>query len=139
MNKITLTGLEEDTEYVIRVRAQTSVGFGPYCAPYEVKTISSSLLQDPSNSPENQESNNILILIVVGVAGGVVLILILFTLIRYNRSRKLLCLDLSNRKPKPQQIPLQNGTNHHSSMLDQQQPLIGKMCKLRRLLNEQFE
>ena len=43
-----LTGLEEDVNYSIRIRAYTSIGPGPYSSPVEVQT-----LQDSESVPYN--------------------------------------------------------------------------------------
>ena len=37
-----LTGLEEDVNYSIRIRAYTSIGPGPYSSPVEVQTLQDS-------------------------------------------------------------------------------------------------
>ena len=39
---ITLTGLEEDVNYSIKIRAYTSIGPGPYSSPVEVYTLQDS-------------------------------------------------------------------------------------------------
>ena len=40
----TLTGLQEYVEYCIRVRASTTVGFGPYTPPIYVTTDENGIL-----------------------------------------------------------------------------------------------
>ena len=123
-----MQGLEEDTEYQFRVRAQTSAGYGPYSDLYKVKTLSITL-REPSSEEPSPEDNNV-IYIIAGAVGGVLLLFALFVVIRFKRSRKLLCLDLSKKGRKTQHPPPQNGNATHEPLLPQEQ-LIGKqLCFL---------
>ena len=124
-SNIKLIGLQEGTEYVIRIRAQTAAGYGPYSNFYKVKTVSSASLMNPMNKPASKDYSLIYI-IAAGAAGAVLLIFVLFTIIRYKRSRKLLCLDLSKEGKKTQHPTSQNGNAQRDPLLSPEE-LIGKI------------
>jgi len=83
-------------------------------------------LLNPTTELTPNDSNQTYI--IVAAIGGVVVIFIIFVVVRYKRSQKLLCLDLSNKGRKTQHPPPQNGSAHHEPLIPQE--LIGKALGL---------
>lgn len=89
----TINNLKSGTDYLVRIRPLSSLGYGLFSAFYSFSTSSTSLV-----SKQTQSKN--IVLIVAGVAGGValVLILIISALLIKRRNAKQIKKTMINSK-----------------------------------------
>lgn len=100
--KITLKNLKSGIDYQVRIRAKTSAGFGPYSSWTTVHTAGPYAHELPENeqiADEPTEDN--IVIIIAAVCAVVFVALLIFIVIRYRRTGKLLCLNTS-RVPEKQ-------------------------------------
>lgn len=112
----TLENLSENTEYQVHIRAQNSVGYGPYSSLLSVTTTSQ---QSP---PEKERGGSKFLLILIISVGGILFILTSILVFQYCKTGKILCLQPSKKKRRqPTYDPVMYSQN---SLL--RKPLIGK-------------